>query len=493
MNPLSLAPTSGRIHFLSSMRRQEIAGLASDLLPVLDLLLLLAIVWPGALLYGHFSSQLPAVSGVNSGLERIALVAAVLAPFILYDRRFGNEASLGQIGILVRSHVLRFFIFAAIVLGIADIGSALINVPFAGLFAWFSISLLLTSLTRIGIAKYVRHLQRQGVLTEVIAIVGSGPVADRLAQVLQQTPPGTTELLGIFDDKIIGALPSLLKSTGNLNALIEIGKTRKIDWILLTLPATAEQRVLSIVQRLKSLSVPLALCPPHVGLAIPYNAIDYVGDTLPVNLLANRPIERWNSVSKRGEDLLIASLVGLLLLPLLACIAVAIKLSSPGPIIFKQRRHAVNNREFDIYKFRTMRWSPLAATEGLQQTSRNDTRITFVGRLLRATSFDELPQLLNVLKGEMSLVGPRPHAVEMRTDGRLGHEILEEYPHRHRVKPGMTGWSQVNGARGATHTMPQLRRRLELDLHYINNWSLLLDLKILFKTPAAILRGTNAF
>ena len=140
-----------------------------------------------------------------------------------------------------------------------------------------------------------------------------------------------------------------------------------------------------------------------------------------------------------------------------------------------------------------MRWNASAATQDLRQTNRSDERITSLGRFLRASSLDELPQLFNVLMGDMSLVGPRPHAVDMRTEGRLGHEITDLYHQRHRVKPGITGWSQVNGSRGATDTVEQLHRRVTLDLHYIENWSLLLDLKVLALTAREVIKGTNAY
>jgi lipopolysaccharide/colanic/teichoic acid biosynthesis glycosyltransferase len=218
-----------------------------------------------------------------------------------------------------------------------------------------------------------------------------------------------------------------------------------------------------------------------------------IADSIGLSLLADRPIKRWDAVVKTSVDLLIGGLVTVLLLPLLAIIALAIRFDSPGPVIFKQRRHAQYNREFEILKFRTMQWNASAAAQDLRQTSRRDERITSLGRFLRASSLDELPQLFNVLKGDMSLVGPRPHAVDMRTEGRLGHEITDLYPQRHRVKPGITGWSQVNGARGATDTVEQLRRRVTLDLHYIENWSLLLDLKVLALTAREVIRGTNAY
>jgi exopolysaccharide biosynthesis polyprenyl glycosylphosphotransferase len=224
-----------------------------------------------------------------------------------------------------------------------------------------------------------------------------------------------------------------------------------------------------------------------------YQGIGYVGAGEPLVLLAQRPIRRWDAAWKSAEDRLLGGLIALLLLPLLMLIALAIKLDGPGPVLFKQRRHRLDNDEFEIYKFRTMKWQAAALPEGLRQTSRRDARVTRVGRLLRASSLDELPQLLNVLQGDMSLVGPRPHATDMRTSDRLGSDIVAAYAHRHRVKPGITGWAQVHGSRGATDTADQLQRRVELDLYYIEHWSLWLDLKILVLTFGTVLKGTNAY
>jgi len=480
---LSLARTTAR------SRR---TALASDLLPLCDLVCLLIVAWFTRAL-GTQWAQLGLTSDFGRPFQQAAVVATVLAPFMLYDKCFGSMASRGQTAALIRSHALRFALFTGAILALAAMSHTLASIPRSWLAIGLVTSALVTSLTRIAMARHVRWLGQRGELAETIAIVGAGPVADRLVRTLAQTRTNAIQLLGVFDDKIIGAVPSATQSSGSLAKLIELGKSRHIDWILLTLPPTAEDRVLAIVQRLKSMSIPIGLCPPHVGLAIPFRNVDFVGDSVPVNMLADKPIHRWRAVTKSGEDIVIGSIATLLLLPVLAIVALAIKLNSPGPVIFTQRRHAVDNREFDIYKFRTMRWNPAAANQALQQTSRQDTRITSVGRFLRASSLDELPQLFNVLKGEMSLVGPRPHAVDMRTENRLGPEITDTYPHRHRVKPGMTGWSQVNGARGATDTTAQLRRRVELDLHYIDNWSLLLDLKILALTSREVLKRTNAY
>ncbi|MHB1142408.1 MAG: hypothetical protein ACYC1T_11735, partial [Sulfuricaulis sp.] len=280
------------------------ATVASDLLPLGDFACLLLAASLSTLLYAQWLAPSGLAPGFGGDFASAALVAAVLAPFILYDKRFGAVASRGQMPVLVRSHVLRFAIFAGVVLALGGVSQALEPFPRGWLVTWFATSLLLTSFTRVLVARTVRRLQRQGMLTEVIAVVGAGPVADRLVQALRQTRPETIELLGVFDDKILGAVPGAIKPAGTLAQLIELGKTRKIDWILLTLPPTAEQRVLSVVQRLKALSVPIGLCPPHVGLTLPYRTIGYVGDNVPVNLLADRPIKRWDAVVKGAEDFL---------------------------------------------------------------------------------------------------------------------------------------------------------------------------------------------
>jgi exopolysaccharide biosynthesis WecB/TagA/CpsF family protein len=323
----------------------EVVSMTGDLLLLFDLACLFLAAFLGTLLYTHWLGLAP---HFGNGFEQAALMTAVLAPFILYDRRFGSIASRGQMSLLVRSHALRFTLFAGAALALGAVSPALDNFPHAWLVIWFASSLLLTSLTRVLAARYVRRLQRQGVLTEVIAVVGAGPVADRLVQALRQTRPETIELLGVFDDKIIGAVPSTIKSAGTLARLLELGKTRKIDWILLTLPPTAEHRLLSIVQRLKALSVPIGLCPQNVGLTVPYRSIDYVGDSVPVSLLADRPIRRWNAVLKAGEDFLPRWIITLALLPLVAIKALADRLVIPT-LIIRQQRAAKPTLHFDNY------------------------------------------------------------------------------------------------------------------------------------------------
>jgi Undecaprenyl-phosphate glucose phosphotransferase len=419
-----------------------------------------------------------------------AWIMAMLAPFILYDQRYGAWASHGEVGHSLRSLTARFaaLIAAAVTLSAATHTTDLF--PLGWVALWVACALALTVLMRLAVVAAARQAPA---VKRTIAVVGAGALADRLADILHREHADTVHLLGVFDDRHSRVERCEISPTGGLDRLVELHNSQRIDWILIALPPSAEQRVLAITDRLNGLAVPIGLCPEHIGSKLPCGVVDYAAGSVPVALLADRPIKEWNSVAKGAEDLLLGAMLTVLLLPLLAVIAIAIRLDSPGPVIFTQRRHTLHNREFLIFKFRTMQWNAPSETGALQQTRRNDARVTRLGRFLRAWSLDELPQLFNVLLGQMSLVGPRPHAIDMRTENQLGVEVADRYEHRHRVKPGMTGWSQVNGARGATHTKAQLQRRVALDLDYIDNWSLLFDLKILALTAREVVKRTNAF
>ncbi len=489
----------------TGLLRREFMSLASDLLPPCDFVCLLAAGYLSSLLYSLFFPDALFSSAVWNNRGNVALIGAVLAPIILYDQNFAVTAARRQTTKLIRAFAVRFVLIIAITFAIGMTSRVLDNLPHTWVAIWLVTSLALTSLTRFAVATYLQTLKYKGALTESIALVGAGSLAQRLSQHLRRTN-ADVDILGIFADRADGADAADGIDGGNtsgndtsiwpvssVDALIKLSRARRVDWILVALPEADEAQLQSIVQRLKPLSIPIALCPQHLELRMPCKLVDYVANGMPVILLADRPIKRWNAALKAAEDVILGSLIAIALVPVFALIALAIKLESPGPIIFKQRRHTFNNGEFDIYKFRTMRWNPAAVGAALQQTSRNDHRVTRLGRFLRASSLDELPQLFNVLKGEMSLVGPRPHAVNMRTEDRLGCEITDQYPHRHRVEPGMTGWSQVNGARGATRTTAELQRRIDLDLYYIENWSIGLDLKILLMTCREVLKRTNAY
>jgi Undecaprenyl-phosphate glucose phosphotransferase len=473
--------------------KRDFVSLASDLLPPCDFVCFLLGGIVGTLLHALLVPHAPFDSAVAVSRSNVALIGALLAPFVLYDQTFAATVARRYTATLVGMFGLRFAVIGAVVIAIGAASQVFDTLPPSWVAFWLGASFTLTALVRVAAAARVRALHGTGAFTESVAIVGAGPVADRLNSHLRNTKADRIELLGIFGDLPAGVTGSSMWPIGTIDDLVELSKRRAIDWILIALPAVDEARLGAIVQRLEVLSIPIALCPPNLGLRRREPMVEYTGNGMPVMLLADRPIKRWNAVLKGAEDALLSRILILLMLPLLGLIALAIKFDSPGPIVFKQRRHAFNNSEFDIYKFRTMRYVGDVSGDWLEQTARFDRRVTRVGRFLRSTSLDELPQLFNVMKGEMSLVGPRPHAVNMRTEDRLGGDITGKYAHRHRVKPGMTGWSQVNGARGATTTTAQLRRRVALDLMYIDNWSLWFDLKILVLTFRELLKRTDAY
>jgi len=361
---------------------------------------------------------------------------------------------------------------------------------------WLSSCLLIFLGSRLTLTRVIAALMRQGALSDSVAIVGAGPLADRLVEHLTTLNLSRADgcpvgVVGIFDDRRDRHPAGCLPAGGTLDDLIALGKEGAFERVVLTLPWSAEHRLAAIRNKLQALAIDVSLCPDGFAFSALAQRQSQVRD-LPFYPLAVRPLRGWNAISKRSEDIVLASIALFCLGPLMCFIALAVKLDSPGPALFRQRRHGFNNREIEVYKFRSMRTDTTDAGGGIQ-ARRGDSRVTRLGRILRRTSIDELPQLLNVLKGDMSLVGPRPHPIGMKTQDKLCHEIVETYVHRHRVRPGITGWAQVNGCRGATMEPEQLIRRVEYDLHYIENWSILFDLQIMLKTTTSLISTENAF
>lgn len=278
---------------------------------------------------------------------------------------------------------------------------------------------------------------------------------------------------------------------GDTDDLLDFVGQVPVDEVIIALPLSAEQRLNALVHKLKALSADLRVAAEPMAGNLRIRSISYVGG-VPLFGIVDRPLKHWNGIAKSVQDKVLSAILLLLLAPTMAIIALLIKLDSRGPVFFVQERFGFNNNIIRVLKFRTM-YADHGDISGAQRTVPNDTRVTRVGRVLRALSFDELPQLLNVLRGDMSLVGPRPHPIMMKAGGRLYYEAIEEYVHRHRVKPGLTGWAQVNGFRGEIDTIEKARARVERDLYYIEHWSLWLDLKILFLTVPILLSRDNAY
>jgi Undecaprenyl-phosphate glucose phosphotransferase len=344
---------------------------------------------------------------------------------------------------------------------------------------------------RLLTASAARGLRRSGRLTRNFAIVGATESGQQLAARFVEERLGT-RLVGIFDERQSRFVKSADSGTKvhQLPTLYELLCRGSVDEIVIAIPPCASRRVFELLQRFHPFAVSLRVLAPEGYENFQVLDSRRYGDIGTFRVMA-KPFDEVAALIKRIEDVMIAVFCLLLTFPLLLMIALFIKLDSRGPVLFRQTRLGANNLPFSLLKFRSMyveQTDPL----GRQLTRAGDPRITRVGRLLRMTSLDELPQLINVLEGKMSLVGPRPHPLAASAAGVAYAHAISEYPMRHRVKPGMTGWAQVNGWRGETTTIEQIRRRVEHDLYYVENWSLGFDLLILGRTVLTVLSRANA-
>jgi putative colanic acid biosynthesis UDP-glucose lipid carrier transferase len=264
-------------------------------------------------------------------------------------------------------------------------------------------------------------------------------------------------------------------------------KTHRIDLIYIALPMASQPRILRLLEELHDTTASIYFAPDIYLIDLIQARVDTIGG-LPVIAVCESPFYGASGLIKRVSDIVLASAILALISPLMLAIAIGVKLTSPGPALFKQRRYGLDGREIVVYKFRTMR--VLEDGNVIRQATRDDPRVTHFGEFLRASSLDELPQFINVLQGRMSVVGPRPHAV---AHNEMYRKLIRSYMIRHKVRPGITGLAQVNGLRGETSSLDSMQMRIEHDLAYLRNWSLLLDLQIVLKTIFVVLRRQNAY
>lgn len=363
------------------------------------------------------------------------------------------------------------------------------------LMGWYGLGLALLACERLALAMIVRRLSRAGMLDRRTVIVGGGALADPVLRDLAAQDDGDLRILGLFDDRTDNRSPDVVAGypkLGTIDDLVEFARHTRIDLVIFTLPISAEGRLLQMLRKLWVLPIDIRLAAHTNKLRFRPRSYSYIGN-VPVIDVFDKPIADWDVVLKYIFDKVVGTICLLLLSPVMALIALAVKLDSPGPILFKQIRHGFNNEEIEVYKFRSMYVDKLDYAAA-KQVTRGDPRVTRVGRIIRKTSLDELPQLFNVVfKGNLSLVGPRPHAVVSRAADRLYDEVVDGYFARHRVKPGLTGWAQINGWRGETDTQEKIQKRVECDLYYIENWSIFLDVYILAMTPFALIKAENAY
>jgi Undecaprenyl-phosphate glucose phosphotransferase len=364
------------------------------------------------------------------------------------------------------------------------------------LSTFFFIGLAALIVERLCLRAMVRSWARQGRLDRRTIIVGSDQGGETLIEALNAQEDSDIDILGVFDDRNDSrALETCAGSPklGKVDDIIEFARRTRVDLVLFTLPISAETRILEMLKKLWVLPVDIRLSAHTNKLRFRPRAYSYLGK-VPTLDVFEAPITDWDLVMKWLFDHIVGAIILLLASPLMALVALAVKLDSPGPVLFRQKRFGFNNERIDVFKFRSLHHhlaDPLAS----KVVTKNDPRVTRVGRFIRKTSLDELPQLFNVVfKNNLSLVGPRPHAVQGKLQSRLFDEAVDGYFARHRVKPGITGWAQINGWRGEVDSEEKIQKRVEFDLYYIENWSVLFDLYILLKTPSALMtKNENAY
>ena len=356
------------------------------------------------------------------------------------------------------------------------------------IFSWFIVTPFVLLASHLALRKVAADLREGGQVRSVV-VVGANEIGLKLADRIAKFPHMFMEMRGFFDDRAPARLPRPLDQPllGNMVDIPAYVREHNINVIFISQPISAQPRIRQLLDLLQDTTASIYFLPDIYMFDLMQARFDQVGG-VPVVAIRETPFTGINSLIKRVSDIVLASLIQLLLTPLMVPIALAVKLTSPGPVIFKQRRYGLNGEEIIVYKFRSMAVCEDGAR--VTQAQKNDQRVTRLGAFLRRTSLDELPQFINVLQGRMSIVGPRPHAVAHNEQYR---GLIKGYMLRHKVKPGITGWAQVNGFRGETDTLDKMAARIEYDLAYLRSWSILLDLWIIVRTVKVVLGRNNAY
>lgn len=434
------------------------------------------------------------VGGVDYRYAVLSVVGGVLSVLFLQAADGYSISSLRdwfkQLGRLVGGWTFVFLVFAITAFFFKQ-GDTLSRVWFG---TWFLAGGAVLAISRIFVYRYVTGLFRDGRLQRRAILVGGGERAAELIQSLERQNTQELQICGIFDDRADDRSPPVLlgyPKLGKLSDLLIFGRICKIDMLIVTFPLTAEGRVAEMLKDLWVLPVDIRLSGHGNKLNLRPRSYSYVG-SVPFLDIIDKPLADWDYFKKRVFDVFFASLAIVFLLPVMALVAFAVRLDSAGPVLFRQTRYGFNNEKISVLKFRSM-FHHMADPTAKQVVGRNDARVTRVGRIIRKTTLDELPQLFNVLRGELSLIGPRPHAVHAHTENRPWESVVDGYFARHRVKPGISGWAQINGFRGEIRNKEMIQKRVEHDLYYIENWSILLDLYILLITPFKVLDTRDSY
>ena len=420
---------------------------------------------------------------------RMDTVAVALA-ILLLVLMFPGVNRFGRTGVGVGIDIILSWAWVLSVLGLLGYATnTLASFDTGMLVAWgIATPLVQWALVAIGTAVQ-RHMASLPEARRPAVIIGAGRMGMRVAQMLRLRQAFGHELLGVFDDRSADRvnLPEDAVLVGALRQLPEYIEARGVKDVFITLPLTSQPRIQSLLESLQNTTASIHFVPDIFGVSVIQGRLEDMGG-VPVVGLMEAPFTGINGFVKRASDIVLSALILILISPLLLVLAIGVKLSSTGPVIFRQRRTGLDGEIIEVYKFRSMR----AEDNGpvVKQATRDDPRITPFGAFIRKTSLDELPQFVNVLQGRMSIVGPRPHAVAHNEQYR---KLVKAYMARHKVKPGITGWAQVNGLRGETDTLDKMASRIEYDLEYLRNWTLGLDLLIIARTVKLVFRDRSAY
>lgn len=419
-------------------------------------------------------------------MDGVAMALAILLLVLM----FPGVNRFGRTGVGVGIDIILSWVWVLSVLALLGYATnTLATFDTDMLIAWgIATPLVQWALVAIGTA-IQRHLASLPDARRPAVIIGAGRMGMRVAQMLKLRQAFGHDLLGVFDDRSADRvnLPEDAVLLGTLRQLPEYIEAHSVKDVFITLPLTSQPRIQSLLESLQNTTSSIHFVPDIFGVSVIQGRLEDMGGVPVVGLMV-APFTGINGFIKRVSDIVLATLILILISPILLVLAIGVKVSSPGPVIFRQRRTGLDGEIIEVYKFRSMRTTDDGAV--VKQATRDDPRITSFGAVIRKTSLDELPQFLNVLQGRMSIVGPRPHAVAHNEQYR---KLVKAYMARHKVKPGITGWAQVNGLRGETDTLDKMAARIEYDLEYLRNWTLGLDLLIIARTVKLVFLDRSAY
>ncbi len=462
---------------------------------------------------GSTAVDFPLVSLVKNTLFPTVVVLALVFAIIWSGESFSNYYTvLAILGFLISAHVfdevsfyralrkfpvivafsnicIRWLAVVAIILMLGHLTQFQNQFSLNTLLLWFIITPPFLLVSQIMARMAVYHVIAATQQSRAAVIVGANQLGYELFNKINDDRLLHIRVTGFFDDRHIQRLPFVTarQKLGELQDLAEYVKKNSVNIIYICLPMVAQPRIIKLLDELRDTTASIYFVPDIFMFDLIQARIDRITG-IPVVAICETPFFGFRGVSKRISDIVIASLILLLVWPVMLMIAIAVKLTSPGPVIFKQRRYGLDGEEILVYKFRTMRVCEDGDT--IEQAKRGDSRVTPLGAFLRRTSLDEFPQFFNVLSGTMSIVGPRPHAV---AHNEIYRKVIKGYMIRHKVRPGITGWAQVNGFRGETESLDKMKARVEFDLDYLRHWSLALDIWIVIKTVFLVFRDTRAY